>query len=71
MSIVSSVIVKDRNDGGTRFIEERHTDSQGVVYVRKRNVPIGYDAAADLAAHATELSDSLAEREVSQLLEID
>jgi hypothetical protein len=63
VSIVSSVIVKDREQGGVRFIEEHHTDSLGVVHSWKRFVPVGYDASVDLATHATQIADSLALKE--------
>ena len=67
MSIVSSTITKDRDHGFARFIEESHTDSQGKVYVRRRFVPYGYDATADLASHAAELAEQLAQQEVEDL----
>ena len=67
MSIVSSVIVKDRDQGFARFIEEAHTDSAGKVHVLRKFVPHGYDAAADLAAHATQLAEQLAEIEANEV----
>lgn len=69
MSIVSSIIAKDQSLGAQRLITEHHTDSAGVVYVRKRFAPVGYDAAADLAAHASELANQLAEDETDKVIE--
>lgn len=68
MSIISSVITKDRDDGIARFVEETHTDSTGKTYVRRRTVPHGYDAQADLAAHAAELAAVLADMEAQEIL---
>lgn len=68
MSIISSTISKDRDHGFARFVEEQHTDSTGAVYVRRRHVPYGYDAQADLAAHAAEINEMLAAQELEGLV---
>jgi len=68
MAIVSSTLTKDRDDGFARFIEETHTDSTGAKHVLRRHVPHGYDLTADLAAHAAEIADFLAEQEVAEIL---
>ena len=68
MSIVSSAITKDRDQGFARFIEESHTDSTGKVHVLRRFVPFGYDLTADLALHATQIANRLADEETEQVL---
>ena len=68
MAIVSSAITLDRNHGFARFVEETHTDSLGAKYVRRRFVPQGYNAVADLVAHAAELAEQLAAAEFEGLV---
>lgn len=68
MSIVSSTLVKDRDHGFARMIEEAHTDSVGNVHILRRFVPFGYDATADLSAHAGQIALALAEREVLEAI---
>ena len=68
MSIVSSTITKDRDQGFSRFVEESHTDSLGKVHVLRRFVPYGYDLTADLAFHATQIAAQLADEEASGVL---
>jgi hypothetical protein len=68
MSIVSSAITKDRLSGGLRFVEETHVDSGGIQYTLKRFAPVGYDVAADLAVHAAQIAEQLANDEALALL---
>ncbi len=68
MSIVSSVIAKDRDDGFARMVEEKHTDSTGKIHVIRRYVAYGADETALLSIHAAQLSEMLAEIEAEELL---
>jgi hypothetical protein len=68
MSIVSSAITKDRDQGFARFVEESHTDSTGKVHVMRRFVPYGYDLTADLALHATQIAAQLGDEEAARVL---
>lgn len=69
MSIVSSVISKDRDDGFMRMIEEKHTDSTGGVHVIRRYLPHGADATTLLAVHAEQIAADLAAAEAEELLQ--
>lgn len=69
MAIVTSVIELDVDLGnGMRSIHEQHTDSVGEVHVWRRFAPVGYDAAADLPAHAAALAEQLAAAEFDALV---
>ena len=68
MSIVSSVIAKDRNHGFARFIEEAHTDNLGKVHVVRYFAPVGFDVNARMAVRVAELNAQLAEAEADELL---
>ena len=68
MSIISSTITKDRDQGFARFVEESHTDSLGKIHVLRRFVPYGYDLTADLALHATQIATQLADEEASGVI---
>lgn len=70
MSIVSSTSIVDAHTqpDGSRYVHERHTDSEGVVHqIGPYLAPPGYDTAARLAADAVVLADRLAEAEAAAL----
>jgi hypothetical protein len=66
MSITSSVVSTDLDLGYARFIEERHTDSVGNVYIVRYQCPVGFDTAARLAERAVDLAQQLAQAEFEQ-----
>ena len=70
MPIVSSTHTIDAHtqQGGGRYVIERHTDQDGQVYqVGPYLAPAGFDVDARLAARATQISDQLAEAEAQAL----
>lgn len=70
MPIVSSTHTIDAHtqQGGGRYVIERHTDDAGQVYqVGPYLAPEGFDVAARLASRATQISDQLAEAEAIAL----
>lgn len=70
MPIVSSATTIDAHtqQGGGRYVIERHTDQDGNVYqVGPYLAPAGFDVDARLSARATEINDQLAEAEAKSL----
>lgn len=70
MPIVSSATTIDAHtqQGGGRYVIERHTDQDGNVYqVGPYLAPAGFDVDARLSARATEINDQLAEAEAKAL----
>jgi len=68
--IVSSTHTIDAHtqQGGGRYVIERHTDQDGkVCQVGPYLAPEGFDTAARLASRATQISDQLAEAEAQAL----
>lgn len=74
MPIVSSQSIIDAHtqQGGGRYVIERHTDGDGKVYqVGPYLASEGFDMAARLAARASDLSEQLAQAEADALLGSD
>lgn len=72
MPIVSSTHTIDAHtqQGGGRYVIERHTDDAGVVHqVGPYLAPDGFDTAARLAARATQIDEQLAEAEARALID--
>ena len=72
MPIVSSAAIIDAHtqQGGGRYVIERHTDDAGVVHqVGPYLAPDGFDTAARLAARATQIDEQLAEAEARALID--
>jgi hypothetical protein len=65
MSIVSSTYETSGPADGTRHVVEQHTDHLGNVYMQSFFAPAGFDIAAKVAAHATQLADQLAQGEIA------
>ena len=71
MPIVSSTHIIDahQQQGGGRYVIERHTDDAGVVHqVGPWLAPDGFDVAARVASRATQINEQLAEAEEAALL---
>lgn len=70
MAIVSSTYTPDAHTqtDGRRYVSETHTDSTGVVHTLSYLAEPGADYAAILAAHAAQLSESLAAQEYEEVL---
>jgi len=69
MSIVTSQITRQRNDGGVLFVEETHIDDLGKVHILRRRVPVDYaNLATDMVTHAAEMNIALAEAEAQEVL---
>ena len=71
MPIVSSTHIIDahQQQGGGRYVIERHTDDAGVVHqVGPWLAPDGFDVAARVASRATQINEQLAEAEAAELL---
>ena len=65
MTIVSSIIAKDVEKSGRRWIREDHTDHLGMIYEFWYRVKLpDYDILAALAARAVTLAADLAKAEV-------
>ena len=72
MPIVSSTNTIDAHaqQGGGRYVIERHTDDVGKVYqVGPYLAPEGFDTTARLASRAAQISDQLAEAEAQALID--
>ena len=70
MPIVSSTVVGDAPQiDGRRAITERHVDHLGVVYTFHWYAAPGADATAQLAGHATQLLNDLANAEIAANLQ--
>jgi hypothetical protein len=71
MPIVSSTHTIDahQQQGGGRYVIERHTDDAGVVHqVGPWLASEGFDVAARVASRATQINDQLAEAEAQALM---
>ena len=71
MPIVSSAHTIDAHtqQGGGRYVIERHTDDAGQVYqVGPWLAPVGFDVQARVASRASEINAQLAEAEAAALL---
>jgi hypothetical protein len=71
MPIVSSTHTIDAHtqQGGGRYVIERHTDDAGRVYqVGPWLAPVGFDVQARVTSRAAEINAQLAEAEAAQLL---
>ena len=71
MPIVSSTYTQDAHtqQGGGRYVIERHTDDAGKVYqVGPWLAPEGFDVQARVTSRASEINAQLAEAEAAQLL---
>jgi len=69
--IVSSTYTQDAHtqQGGGRYVIERHTDDEGQVYqVGPWLAPVGFDVQARVNSRASEINAQLAEAEAAQLL---
>jgi hypothetical protein len=69
--IVSSTSIIDAHtqQGGGRYVIERHTDDAGQVYqVGPWLAPEGFDVAARVASRAAQINDQLAEAEAQALI---
>jgi hypothetical protein len=71
MPIASSTYTQDAHtqQGGGRYVIERHTDDAGQVYqVGPWLAPSGFDVQARVTSRAAEINAQLAEAEAAQLL---
>jgi hypothetical protein len=69
--IVSSTFTQDAHtqQGGGRYVIERHTDDDGKVYqVGPWLAPEGFDVQARVTSRASEINTQLAEAEAQALL---
>lgn len=71
MSIVSSSIVIQRDDGGFWYVEEEHTDNIGGKHKWRYTPTKAVDLNAVMAQHAAVLAERLANEEIEDCIELN